>query len=128
MQNTFKDRLIEFLSYLNLGQTKFEENVGLGRASISKIKDGMSSPNLAKIIKAYPELNIYWLVGGKGEMLNNAETKAEPNAPDENQLVTYLKEENEKLRNENRQLAEQNGYYKGLLDKEGIQYNKQTAS
>lgn len=74
MQTTFKDRLLAFLDYLEIGQTKFEENTGLGRASISKIKDGMSSPNLAKIARGYPKLNIDWLITGSGEMLKDEKT------------------------------------------------------
>jgi len=74
MKTTFKDRILEFLDYLEVGQTKFEEHTGLGRASISKIKDGMSSPNLAKIAKGYPELNIDWLITGSGEMLKTTST------------------------------------------------------
>lgn len=69
MQTTFKDRLLAFLDHLEIGQTKFEELAGIGRASISKIKDGMSSTNLAKISTAFPELNTEWLITGKGKML-----------------------------------------------------------
>lgn len=41
--------------------------------------------------------------------------------------VEELKQDNEELKVKNEQLAEQNGYYKGLLDSNGISY-KQTAS
>lgn len=67
----FKERLLIFLKHLGIGQTKFEENTKLGRASISKIKNGMSAPNLAKISSAYPELNIDWLLSGEGAMLKS---------------------------------------------------------
>lgn len=65
-----KERLLEFLAYLGMGQNAFEEAVGLSNGSISKITKGMRSDNIAKIAKRYPELNITWLVIGEGEMLN----------------------------------------------------------
>ncbi len=74
----FKERLLIFLKHLGIGQTKFEENTKLGRASISKIKNGMSAPNLAKISSAYPELNIDWLLSGEGSMLKSENNTSTP--------------------------------------------------
>lgn len=74
----FKERLLIFLKHLGIGQTKFEENTKLGRASISKIKNGMSAPNLAKISSAYPELNIDWLLSGEGTMLKSENNTSVP--------------------------------------------------
>lgn len=74
----FKERLLIFLKHLGIGQTKFEENTKLGRASISKIKNGMSAPNLAKISSAYPELNIDWLLSGEGTMLKSENNTLTP--------------------------------------------------
>ena len=76
MEITFKDRLLFFLNYLKIGQTKFESYTGLVRGSISKIKDGMSAPNLAKIAKNYPQLSIDWLITGQGEMLKPTENNS----------------------------------------------------
>ena len=69
MEGHIKDRFIAFLKYLKIGQTKFEENCGINRGTINNIKDGVSSPNLSKIINAYPELNLDWLITGNGEMI-----------------------------------------------------------
>jgi phage repressor protein C with HTH and peptisase S24 domain len=64
-----KERLIEFLAYLGIGQTKFEEKVGLSRGLINNIKGDISLKSLKKISETYPELNIDWLRIGKGNML-----------------------------------------------------------
>jgi phage repressor protein C with HTH and peptisase S24 domain len=64
-----KNRLLEFLKYLGIGQTKFEEKVGLSRGLINKIGEGISSATIFKISKVYPELNPEWLISGKGGML-----------------------------------------------------------
>lgn len=64
-----KKRLIEFLSYLGIGQLKFEENVGLSRGFVNKVGDSIRTNNLNKIVDKYPELNINWLMTGEGSML-----------------------------------------------------------
>lgn len=117
---TFKDRLIEFLKHIGIGQTNFESITGLGRASISKIKDGMSSPNLAKIAKAYPELNINWLITGEGEMLKTNTPKVEVVSSEQSVpyfLYKELLDRNERLTRENERLTE-------LLRKNNIDYKK----
>jgi hypothetical protein len=66
-----KERLIEFLAYLGIGQTKFEEKVGLSRGLINNIKGNISLKTLKKITESYPELNEDWLETGEGKMLKN---------------------------------------------------------
>jgi hypothetical protein len=68
-----KERLLEFLAYLGMGQTKFEENIGLSRGLINNIKGGISSNTINKISSKYPELNTDWLVSGDGEMIKNSQ-------------------------------------------------------
>ena len=66
-----KERLIEFLAYLGIGQTKFEEKVGLSRGFVNTLKNNPTVKTLDKIAAAYPELNMNWLRIGEGNMLNN---------------------------------------------------------
>ena len=66
-----KERLLEFLQYLNIGQTVFENKVGWSRGYISKIKESIGSDMIAKLVDDFPELNIEWLISGKGEMLKS---------------------------------------------------------
>jgi phage repressor protein C with HTH and peptisase S24 domain len=66
-----KERLIKFLAYIRMGQTKFEEKVGLSRGFVDKVGDSIREKNLDKINAQYPELNINWLKTGEGEMLKN---------------------------------------------------------
>lgn len=75
---TSKDRLIEFLSFLELGQNAFEKKVGIANGYISKLKSSIGSGHIGKISTAYPELNTTWLLTGEGEMLKDAKpTEAE---------------------------------------------------
>lgn len=64
-----KKRLIEFLTYLKIGQNAFEKRVGLSTGSICNLNHGLRSDKLAQIAAEYPELNMRWLLLGEGEML-----------------------------------------------------------
>lgn len=70
--NTVKERLIEYISYLKIGQGKFEKLCDLSNGFVSNIKDGFSTPNLFKITTTCPDLNLNWLITGKGEMLKSS--------------------------------------------------------
>ena len=66
-----KERLIEFLSFLRIGQTKFEEKVGLSRGFVNNIGDNITEKSLKKITDVYKDLNVNWLKTGEGNMINN---------------------------------------------------------
>lgn len=102
-----KERLLLFLNYLDIGQTKFEEKVGLSRGVINKIKNGIHPNSLKKIKEKYPELNTTWLLTGEGEMLTTTNQKGKDafidiatkmqeaghfnKLPDQNEYVQSLK-------------------------------------
>ena len=64
-----KTRLLQFLSYLDMGQGKFEKFVEISNGYINNNKGGIGADILNKITSKYPELNLYWIVTGKGRML-----------------------------------------------------------
>lgn len=80
----FQSRLNEFITkHLDLSVRKFEDLCGLsnGVLAASKAK-GPTAEVLSKILYAYPELNINWLVTGKGPMLvGRQETKTTKQIP-----------------------------------------------
>jgi hypothetical protein len=76
-----KERLIEFLAYLGMGQTKFEEKVGLSRGFVSNIGENITSKTLKRITIVYPELNMNWLKTGEGKMLKNNQSVDNVNGP-----------------------------------------------
>jgi hypothetical protein len=75
-----KERLIEFLSYLKIGQTKFEEKVGLSRGFVNNIGENITSAPLKKIMEKHPELNINWLKTGEGKMIKPISQQNKVNA------------------------------------------------
>ncbi len=85
-----KERLLEYLKYKGIGQTKFEEVVGISRGYINNNKGSLGSSTLAKI-SACPDcsdLDIGWLTTGDGEMLRHPEITTEVTAvPEETYMM-----------------------------------------
>lgn len=80
----FKTRLTQFYKeHLKMSQNKFEDSCHIVKGNLSQIKTkGPSVEMLIKISSAYPELNLNWLIMGKGEMLIDADLPAKaPNLP-----------------------------------------------
>lgn len=69
MELTVKQRLMQFVSYLEMGQTRFEDETGLARGYLSKLKREPSPSKILSIVSRFPQLNKDWLLTGEGEML-----------------------------------------------------------
>lgn len=102
MDFNFKQRLLTFLKHLEIGQNAFEKKVGLSNGVISKIKEGMTSESLKKIMEKYPDLNMVWLLTGEGTMLKHADLKEDnitvTPIDHRDDFIAALKRENETLR------------------------------
>lgn len=64
-------RLIQFLNAENITQAQFADTIKVARASISHIIAGRNRPGfdfIESTMLHYPELNIEWLITGKGRM------------------------------------------------------------
>lgn len=68
-----KNRTIQFLEHLGIGQKAFEKKVGISNGYVNNMGESIGSKILNKINNTYPELNTDWLLTGKGEMLNSTE-------------------------------------------------------
>jgi hypothetical protein len=98
---TAKERILQFLKHKKVGQNAFEQKVGIANGYISHNKGSLGSDIIAKIANAYPELNVCWLVIGKGEMLISKDKSAPTSAP-----LAQLKAENDELRGQVKLLKE----------------------
>lgn len=68
-------RLQQFLGAENLSQSQFADEIGVARASVSHILAGRNKPGyefLTGIMMRYPNLNMEWLLLGKGRMYKDA--------------------------------------------------------
>lgn len=71
MVNTeqFGTRLQRILEYYDLSAASFADKIDVGRSSISHILSGRNKPSLdfvMKVVKNFPEVELYWLLNGKG--------------------------------------------------------------
>jgi transcriptional regulator with XRE-family HTH domain len=75
------DRIRELMDYKGLTSSQFADTVEVPRAVISHILSGRNNPSLevvTKIVSAFPDININWVLLGEGEMLTKLVSKIEP--------------------------------------------------
>ena len=68
--NEFAKRLQKILTYYGLTATAFSEEINFNRSTISHLLSGRNKPSLEfvlKVLKKFPEVELYWLLNGKGE-------------------------------------------------------------
>ena len=73
-----KDRLVAFLKYKKLSQSRFEKAIGMSNGYVNNIRSSITPDKLQKIASSFPELNISWLLIGEelgGKMLKEKEEK-----------------------------------------------------
>lgn len=102
------NRLQQFLAAENITQAQFADSINVARAGVSHIIAGRNRPGYEFILstmKRYPDLNIEWLLTGKGKMYKSSqqaeaedrtevrETTAAPPAPDGNDLFADIYED-----------------------------------
>ncbi len=71
------ERIRQFIEYQRISERKFFLEVGLPMGSFTKAKS-IGSENLHKIVLRYPELNIDWVITGRGKMVKDSGVVTEP--------------------------------------------------
>ena len=83
MVNTsnFSKRLQKILDFYGVTATSFSEKIAFNRSTISHLLSGRNKPSLEfvmKVLQTYPEVDLYWLLYGKGSFptpLNKVNTQ-----------------------------------------------------
>ena len=91
MVNTeaFSKRLKQIMDYYSLSSAGFAEAIGVNRSSISHLLSGRNKPSLdfvIKVVESFEEVELYWLLNGKGRFPNTAsisKPKAATSSPEE---------------------------------------------
>lgn len=68
-------RLKQFIAAENITQAQFADNINVVRASVSHILAGRNKPGydfISGLMRYYPNLNIEWLMFGKGKMYKDS--------------------------------------------------------
>jgi transcriptional regulator with XRE-family HTH domain len=79
----FTNRLNEIMEYYDLSAASFADKIEVGRSSISHLLSGRNKPSLdfvMKIVTAFPDVELYWLLNGKGSFPKKSE-KAQVEEP-----------------------------------------------
>ncbi|SHI72535.1 DNA-binding transcriptional regulator, XRE-family HTH domain [Arenibacter nanhaiticus] len=79
MVNTseFIERLNKVLGFYDLSASVFADKIGVQRSSISHLLSGRNKPSLEfvlKVISAFPDVDLYWLLNGKGSFPSRSKT------------------------------------------------------
>ena len=78
MVNTedFIKRLEIILDYYGLNASSFADKIGVQRSSLSHLLSGRNKPSLdfiLKILDVFPDIDLYWILNGKGTFPKNTE-------------------------------------------------------
>jgi len=88
----FIKRLKKVIEYYGETASSFAEKINVQRSSISHILSGRNKPSLdfiLKILTSYPEVELYWLLNGKGEFPSQKEKNSKITT--ETKILSYSK-------------------------------------
>lgn len=127
--NNIIDRLVKYMNHKGLNPNKITVEAGLSVGLIGKAikaKKGLHSDTIEKILQTYSDLDAYWFVLGKGEMIIIDEIKqpvdifkldvsSEPILYSESELVKTLKETVTNLRKDIEDLKDDKELLKSIV-------------
>lgn len=96
-------RLEKILQYYEFSAAAFADKIGVQRSSISHLLSGRNKPSLEfvlKVVQSFPEVNLYWLLKGKGSFPSStsaSENKDVQNIPKEEVIEPRPKEEKKSI-------------------------------
>lgn len=100
-----QERLELYIKSKGLGNYQFEMKVGLSQGYVKGVRNCLHPEKIKRIANVFPDLNIEWMIIGRGEMIVN-----KPNKLYENEIYRLLKEKEQiqegiisKLQNELRE-------------------------
>lgn len=72
-----KSRFLEFLNSIGISQYKCAQMCGWASGYLTGLKGDFGADKLATMMSIFPQLNIVWIINGKGEMFNSDISKNE---------------------------------------------------
>jgi len=89
----FTKRLQKVIDYYGESASSFAEKIGVQRSSISHILSGRNKPSLdfvLKVLSSFPEVELYWLMNGKGVFPSEANSNSVLSKPN-SEIVSEAK-------------------------------------
>ena len=86
----FVKRLEKILRYYDLSASVFADKIKVQRSSISHLLSGRNKPSLEfvlKVVKNFPEVNLYWLLKGKGTFPPLSTSQSKTTAPTQHPIL-----------------------------------------
>ena len=96
----FATRLQKIIDFYDESASSFAEKIGVQRSSISHILSGRNKPSLdfvMKILHSYPDVELYWLLNGKGTFPNNVDTFNKETSSKETEALSNTSNDIEKI-------------------------------
>ncbi|MBK5214143.1 MAG: helix-turn-helix transcriptional regulator [Flavobacteriaceae bacterium] len=87
----FVKRLEKILEYYNLTATAFAEELDFNRSTISHLLSGRNKPSLEfmmKLLQKFPEVEMNWLLLGKGTFPSSSENRVDAVASKQKPVTT----------------------------------------
>lgn len=91
-------RLKQFLDAENISQSQFADTIRVVRASVSHVLSGRNNPSyefIKAIMTSYPQLNMEWLMLGKGKMYKSPTSETTAPLPEPNSGLLFEEDEQE---------------------------------
>tara|TARA_R110000772_G_scaffold216373_2_gene326897 strand:- start:234 stop:611 length:378 start_codon:yes stop_codon:yes gene_type:complete len=79
----FINRIDQILKFHDLSASVFADTIGVQRSSISHLLAGRNKPSLEfvlKVVASFPEVDLYWLLFGKGSFPKKAKASTDVQA------------------------------------------------
>ena len=87
---TQRDRLITFIESKRMTRREFQDSIGVSISYVHNMSGSIRQPILSRIEETYPELNIDWLVNGKGEMINDRKKRVINQIKSDNEVAAMI--------------------------------------
>ena len=101
MNSEVVSRIQTVITHYNLTVSAFADKIGVQRSSVSHVLSGRNKPSLdfvLKLVKAFPEVNLYWLLNGKGTFPMEPTTQSPTSTLEKNELPTRGMEVSKELK------------------------------
>lgn len=86
-----KQRILYFADTLGISKREFYTKIGVSRGTLES-NTGITEDVLAKFIAIFPEIDLYWLILGEGNMYRASSVMNDVPPPDHDEVVRLLHE------------------------------------